>query len=170
MGRNDPMPEIVINTHGPDEMLALASAIGCVLRGGDVVALSGDLGAGTTVFAKGVGRALGVTEHVVSPTFTVVREYEGLVRFVHVDVYRLEHMQELHDVGWDDLLDTDTVVVVEWAERVAARLPLERLDVRIARGDGDDDRRVTIAASGTTWSSRVGALVAAVDASHPGER
>ena len=90
------MSEFEAQTHSADETLALAERVGGLLRGGDVVALAGDLGAGKTVFAKGVARALGVEDPVVSPTFTVVREYPGRVRFVHVDVYRLDRVQELH--------------------------------------------------------------------------
>ena len=156
---------MVVDTHGPDETLTLATVLGCLLQGGDLLALSGDLGAGKTVFAKGIGRALGITDRIVSPTFTVVREYQGDVRLAHVDVYRLEHLQELQGIGWDDYLDTDTVVVVEWAERVVARLPIDRLDVRIdviERG-ADDDRRITLAPSGPSWALRAGAFAAALD-------
>lgn len=158
------MNGLVVDTHGPDETLTVATVLGCLLQGGDVLALSGDLGAGKTVFAKGIARALGITERVVSPTFTVVREYAGDVRLAHVDVYRLEHLQELQGIGWDDYLDTDTVVVVEWAERVVARLPLDRLDVRIDVVEGaDEERRITLAPSGTSWAARADALHAALD-------
>jgi len=155
---------LVTVTHGAGETLELAARIGNLLRGGDVIALSGDLGAGKTVFAKGVARALGVDEPVVSPTFTVVREHEGTsLRFVHVDVYRLDHVQELHDVGWDDLLDRESVAVVEWGDRVGALLPLDRLDVRLdADTAGDDDRVITFEPSGTSWVDRADALAAAV--------
>ena len=158
------MSRLVASTHGADETLALAERLGGLLRGGDVLAVSGDLGAGKTVFAKGVARALGVQDQVVSPTFTVVREYEGSLRFVHADVYRLDRVQELHDVGWDDLLDVDAVAVVEWAERVGALLPAERLEVRIEPGDADNDRTITLEPRGATWRARHGALVALVDA------
>ena len=107
---------------------------GHVLRAGDVVALAGDLGTGKTVFAKGIACALGVDEPVVSPTFTLVREYDGRVPLVHVDVYRLDHLQELHDLGFDELLGGDAVTVVEWGDRVSALLPVERLDVLLDAG------------------------------------
>jgi tRNA threonylcarbamoyladenosine biosynthesis protein TsaE len=195
---------LVAVTHNAEETLALATRVGGLLRGGDVVALTGDLGAGTTVFAKGVGRALGVSEPVVSPTFTVVREYacgagnggnsgtepafrsgtepafrsgtepafrSGTepVRLVHVDVYRLDHVQELHDVGWDDYLDGDSVAVVEWGERVGALLPLDRLDVRLELADAEaddedlDTRVITLVASGSSWVARSDALAAIVE-------
>ena len=110
-----------------------------------------------------VALALGVDEPVVSPTFTVVREYEGTIRFVHVDVYRLDHIQELHDVGWDDLLDGDSVALVEWGERVGALLPLDRLDVRLEVAVDDDDRRVLeFVPSGASWAARATALATAL--------
>ena len=90
---------------------------------GDVVVLAGELGAGKTVFAKGIATALGITEPVVSPTFTIVREYDGPIPLVHVDVYRLDHLQELLDLGLDDLVGDDAVTVVEWGDRVTALLP-----------------------------------------------
>jgi tRNA threonylcarbamoyladenosine biosynthesis protein TsaE len=127
-----------------------------------VVALSGELGAGKTVFAKGVARALGVVEAVVSPTFTLVREYEGSAPFVHVDVYRLDHLQELHDVGFDELVGGPSVLVVEWGDRVSALLPVERLNVLLTAGDDDDDRLITFEPSGRSWAMRCDALAALV--------
>jgi tRNA threonylcarbamoyladenosine biosynthesis protein TsaE len=153
-------------THSAAETFGLAASVGRLLRAGDVIALSGDLGAGKTVFAKGVGDALGVTEPVVSPTFTVVREYECAdddLRMVHVDVYRLDHVQELHDIGWDDLLDGASIALVEWGDRVGGLLPVDRLEVQLELGAArDDDRIVTFAPSGATWASRADALAAAV--------
>jgi tRNA threonylcarbamoyladenosine biosynthesis protein TsaE len=163
--RDAPSPGGLLHarTRGPDETFELGRRVGSVLRGGDVLAVSGDLGAGKTVFAKGVGRALGVQEVVVSPTFTVVREYDGTVPFVHVDVYRLDRVQELHDIGWDDLLDADAVVLVEWGERVGAQLPIDRLDVLIEPAPGDvDERSVSFSPSGRSWSARLDALAALV--------
>ena len=75
------------------------------------------------MFAKGIARALGIHEEVVSPTFTLVREYEGPVPLVHVDVYRLDHLQELHDVGFDELVGGRSVMVVEWGDRVERVAP-----------------------------------------------
>lgn len=163
------MTTLLAVTRTPGETLALATRVGALLHGGDVLALTGDLGAGKTLFAKGIGRALGITEPVVSPTFTVVREYEGTIRFVHVDVYRLDRIQELHDVGWDDLLDDDSVALVEWGERVGALLPIDRLDVRLAVGaDGDEHRVLEFVASGVSWASRADALAAALGEARAG--
>ncbi|MET0276118.1 MAG: tRNA (adenosine(37)-N6)-threonylcarbamoyltransferase complex ATPase subunit type 1 TsaE [Acidimicrobiia bacterium] len=163
--------ELVVVTRDAEHTFALATRVAELLRAGDVLALSGDLGAGKTVFAKGVGRALGVTTPVVSPTFTVVREYPctgAARRMVHADVYRLDHVQELHDIGWDDLLDDESIVVVEWGDRVAGALPADRLDIHLelgaASGGADDERTVSFSPSGMSWAARADALAATVAA------
>jgi tRNA threonylcarbamoyladenosine biosynthesis protein TsaE len=149
-------------TRTADETHALGRRIGALLRAGDVVVLDGELGTGKTVFAKGIAVALGISEPVVSPTFTVVREYEAPTPLVHVDVYRLDHLQELHDVGFDDLVGSDAVTVVEWGDRVSALLPADRLDVHLELGAGDDERSVWLEAAGISWAGRRDSLVAAV--------
>ena len=154
---------LVARTHSADETHALARRIGSLLRAGDVVVLEGELGTGKTVFAKGIAVALGITEPVVSPTFTVVREYDAPLPLVHVDVYRLDHLQELHDLGFDDLVGSDAVTVVEWGDHVSALLPADRLDVRLEPGDADDDRVVAIDSSGGSWVARRDALTAVVE-------
>ena len=154
-------------TASADETLARAEAIGALLRPGDVVVLAGDLGAGKTTFAKGIGRALGVGEPVVSPTFTIVRQYEGRVPLVHVDVYRLDHVQELHDLGLEELIDDDAVTLVEWGDVVGAYLPPERLEVHLGAGSSDDDRVVTVVPRGPSWLAREDGLAAALGEAGP---
>jgi tRNA threonylcarbamoyladenosine biosynthesis protein TsaE len=149
-------------THAAAETRALGERVGRVLLAGDLVVLDGDLGAGKTVFAKGIAVALGVEEPVVSPTFTVVREYDARTPLVHVDVYRLDHVQELHDLGFDDLLDGEAVTVVEWGERVGSALPADRLRIHLEPGEADDDRVVTFEAVGTSWAARAGDLATAL--------
>jgi tRNA threonylcarbamoyladenosine biosynthesis protein TsaE len=149
-------------TRDATETHALGRRLGELLRPGDVVVLDGELGTGKTVLAKGIAVALGVTEPVVSPTFTVVREYDAPTPLVHVDVYRLDRLQELHDLGFDDLVGGDAVTVVEWGDRVSAALPSDRLRVLLEPGDRDDDRVVSVDAAGVTWGERHDALVAAV--------
>ena len=150
-------------TQSAGETHALGQRLGAVLRAGDVVVLDGELGTGKTVLAKGIAVALGIDEPVLSPTFTVVREYDAPTPLVHVDVYRLDHLQELHDLGFDDLVGGDAVTVVEWGDRVSAALPSDRLRVLLEPGDADDDRVVSVDASGITWAERRDALAAAVD-------
>ncbi len=152
----------VARTHSVEETGALAARVGALLRAGDVVVLDGELGTGKTVFAKGIAVALGIKEPVVSPTFTVVREYDAPLPLVHVDVYRLDHLQELHDLGFDDLVGGDAVTVVEWGDHVRSLLPPDRLGVLLEPGDRDDDRVVTIDAAGVSWVARREALAGAV--------
>jgi tRNA threonylcarbamoyladenosine biosynthesis protein TsaE len=149
-----------------DETRALGARLAAVLRPGDVVVLTGDLGAGKTVLAKGIAEGLGVSEPVVSPTFTIVREYEGDIPLQHLDVYRLDHLQEVIDLGLDELLDGHAVTVVEWGEAVSALLPADRLEVSLMLlppEEADDDTRVVeLHAVGTAWAARLEALAAAV--------
>jgi tRNA threonylcarbamoyladenosine biosynthesis protein TsaE len=157
-------------TRSAAETHALAARVGTVLRAGDVVVLAGPLGAGKTAFTKGIAVALGIVEPVVSPTFTIVREYAAALPLVHVDVYRLDHHQELHDLGFDDLVGGDGVTVVEWGDRVRALLPVDRLDVTLDPGEDDDERSVSFEAAGVSWVARAEALAAAVGAgSDPGQ-
>jgi tRNA threonylcarbamoyladenosine biosynthesis protein TsaE len=145
-------------THSTDETLELAGTVGELLRAGDVVSLVGDLGAGKTVFARGVARALGVTEPVVSPSFTIVREYDGRMPLVHVDVYRIDTVQELYDLGFEELVRDDAVTLVEWGDMIDGLLPVDRLDVRLAPGDTDDERVVEIEGHGRSWRGRAAEL------------
>ncbi|HMF83719.1 MAG TPA: tRNA (adenosine(37)-N6)-threonylcarbamoyltransferase complex ATPase subunit type 1 TsaE [Acidimicrobiia bacterium] len=145
-------------TRSTDETLALAGSVGELLRPGDVVSLAGDLGTGKTVFARGLARALGVEDPVVSPTFTIVREYEGRVPVVHVDVYRIDTFQELHDLGFEEVLRDDAVTLVEWGDVIDGMLPGDRLDVRLAAGGGDDERVIEIEGHGRSWRARAAEL------------
>jgi tRNA threonylcarbamoyladenosine biosynthesis protein TsaE len=143
---------------------AVGAGIASVLDAGDVVVLTGDLGAGKTVLAQGIGAGLGVTERVVSPTFALARRYEGRVPLHHLDVYRLDRVQEAIDLGLEELLD-DGVVVVEWGEGVHELLPEARLEVRIGLDPGDEDARVlTVLGHGAEWDVRADALATAVAA------
>ncbi len=156
------MTTLRATTHDADQTHALGRRLGTLLRAGDVVVLDGELGTGKTVLAKGIAVALGITEPVVSPTFTVVREYDAPTPLVHVDVYRLDPLQELHDLGFDDLVGGEAVTVVEWGDRVSAALPSDRLRVLLEPGEGDDDRIVSVDAAGISWSDRREALAAAL--------
>ena len=145
---------------GADATEAVGEAIGALLQTGDLVVLTGELGAGKTTFVKGLARALGVTQPVTSPTFTIVQEYDGRIPVAHVDVYRLDRIQELHDLGFEELLERG-VTVVEWGEAVAAVLPRDRVDVRIAMTDDDESRTIELVATGPSWAARRAAFEAA---------
>jgi tRNA threonylcarbamoyladenosine biosynthesis protein TsaE len=158
-------------THGPSETREVAGALATLLEPGDVVLLSGDLGAGKTEFAKGVAAGLGVTDTVVSPTFTLAREYDGRLRMLHVDLYRVASTHEVLDLGLDDLAGSedgrsDAVLLVEWGDIAASVLPTDHLLVHLAPvADGeDDDRSLTFSTRGPVWTARAASLDAAVPA------
>jgi tRNA threonylcarbamoyladenosine biosynthesis protein TsaE len=157
---------IELRSDAPRTTHAVGRAVASVLRAGDVVVLTGDLGTGKTVVAQGVAAGLDVTEPVVSPTFALVHEYSGSLPVRHVDVYRLDHVQEAIDLGLEELLD-DGVVLVEWGERVREVLPADRLEITLALGgvdDPEDTRVVTLVPSGVSWADRTPALAAALAA------
>ncbi|HZT42027.1 MAG TPA: tRNA (adenosine(37)-N6)-threonylcarbamoyltransferase complex ATPase subunit type 1 TsaE [Chthonomonadaceae bacterium] len=106
-------------------------ALGARLQGGQVVALIGDLGAGKTTLTQAIARGMGVTAPVTSPTFTLVHEYAGRIPLFHFDAYRLERPEEMADLGFDEYLEREGVVVVEWADRVEPLLPAERLTLTL---------------------------------------
>jgi len=142
-------------TRSVEETRTLGQQLGRgVLAAGDVVILTGELGTGKTALAQGVGRGLGVDVPVVSPTFTLVREYEGeRARLCHVDVYRLDKVQEFHDLGIEEQLE-DSVTLIEWGEVAGSALPQDRLEVRITAGAGPDERIIELVALGESWRRR----------------
>ena len=128
---------------------AIARALDAVLLPGDVVALTGDLGAGKTVFCKGLGEALGVPpDRVVSPSFTIVTEHAGRMPFRHVDVYRLASVREAEEIGLEEILRGDGVCVVEWAEKIGILLPNDRIQVTFLFSEEGGDRRRLLVSAG----------------------
>ena len=112
---------------------------------GDVVACYGDLGAGKTRFIKGICEGLGVQEHVASPTFIIVNEYRsGVLHVCHFDFYRLQSLDELREIGFEEYLNSDTICLIEWAEKVAEALPHKRYDVHLRFGREMSSRQITI--------------------------
>jgi tRNA threonylcarbamoyladenosine biosynthesis protein TsaE len=139
-------PSVELTSNSPAETLAIARELGAALRPGDVVALTGDLGAGKTLFCKGVGEALGISpDRIVSPTFTIVTEHAGPFPLTHVDVYRLSGAREADGIGMRELLSGDGVCLVEWAEKITELLPTDCIQVRFTIS-GDDRREIAIAA------------------------
>ena len=136
-------------TKSEEETVALGRRLGELLEAGDVVGLTGPLGAGKTYFVKGIAAGLGVrdTREVRSPTFILVSEYEGRLRLYHVDAYRLVGEEELELLGSRDFVFGDGVTVVEWADRVAGGLPEERLTVDLGHVDAKS-RRLVFSARG----------------------
>ena len=123
----------------------IASDFAKKLKPGDVITLDGDLGAGKTAFTGGLAKGLGISGYVTSPTFTIVNEYRnGHVPLFHFDVYRIESMDDLYDIGWEDYVSQGGICVVEWADIIRDDLPLPYYEIRIAKLDSDDSRQISI--------------------------
>ena len=136
------------------ETRAIGAELATLLQRGDVVALTGELGAGKTTFTQGVARGLGFDGAVVSPTFTLVREYRGgRLPVVHADVYRLDRVQDVLDLGLDEIAE-DGVLLVEWGDAVEGLLPPAHLIVELTvPGDGEE-RAVGVVGNGDPWALR----------------
>ena len=149
------MTDVVCLSSSPEQTRAIASALASRLQGGDIVVLAGDLGAGKTTFVQGAAEALGVRAHVTSPSFVLVREYAGRARIVHVDVYRMTSLQEVIDLGYEELFAPDAITFIEWGDAVDAVLPDERVEVDI-RVTSEDERRIVLRGVGETVRARLG--------------
>lgn len=132
----------VVRTSSPQQTEALGRALGALLRAGDIVALSGELGAGKTIFTRGIAEGAGATGHIASPTFTIIREYHGRVPMFHADLYRLDAPAQLEDLGLEEILDAGGIIVIEWAEKARALLPAEYLWAELRFTDQDDAREI----------------------------
>ncbi|MDQ6909213.1 MAG: tRNA (adenosine(37)-N6)-threonylcarbamoyltransferase complex ATPase subunit type 1 TsaE [Actinomycetota bacterium] len=154
---------IVTATKSVDDTRALAAELGPLLKPGDLILLAGELGAGKTAFVQGLGHGLEVPEPITSPAFVLVRTYPGRLNLTHLDVYRLDHMQELVDLGIGELLDDGGVSAIEWGDVVVPVLPADLLEVRLDLGAGDDERTLTFAPVGPSWPPRMAAIGKALE-------
>lgn len=139
---------IELEMNSLEETTALALELGRRAEAGMVITLDGDLGAGKTTFTQSFAKGLGVTRHVNSPTFTIMKVYTGRLPLYHMDVYRLEGSGD--DIGLEEYLNGEGVAVVEWSELIADSLPPERLAITITR-TGDDSRRFKLTPIGERY-------------------
>jgi tRNA threonylcarbamoyladenosine biosynthesis protein TsaE len=147
-----------------EDTRAIGAAIAPLLRAGDAVSLTGELGAGKTTFVHGVADGLGYEGAVASPTFTLVREYRApSLTILHADVYRLDRVQDVVDLGLADLLEDDGVLLVEWGDAVEALLPEDHLTVELTVPGEGDDRAIAMRPQGRRWAARWERLEQAVD-------
>lgn len=157
---------VLVATAGPEDTRELAAVLADALADGDLLVLTGDLGAGKTCFTQGLGRGLGITDRITSPTFTLVNRYEGRLVLNHLDVYRLNSVAETLDLGITELLE-DGVTVIEWGDRITEVLPMDHLLVSLRypelepseTADGlteNFDRRLIefVCPSGPMWGGR----------------
>lgn len=150
---------LVLRTASPDETRALAGVVAEACAPGDVLLLAGDLGAGKTTFAQGFAARLGVGEPVTSPTFTLVRQYpvegDGPVRvLLHADMWRLDHLQEVVDLGLGELVEDRAVALVEWGDVAEPVLGADALAVDLGAGPTEEQRVITVRPSGDRWLAR----------------
>jgi tRNA threonylcarbamoyladenosine biosynthesis protein TsaE len=132
-------------THSSEETTQLGRTFASSLRAGTIVALTGDLGTGKTHFIMGVCDGLGVRGHVASPTFTLVNEYPGdACTVVHVDLYRVSTRHDLESIGVEEYFTDRNICLLEWAERMAGRIPLPYIQITLEHGNVENDRIITI--------------------------
>ena len=123
---------MIIETNSASETLALGEKLGKAAKPGQIYTLNGDLGVGKTVLTQGFAKGLGITEAVNSPTFTIIQEYtEGRLPFYHFDVYRIADSEEMYNIGFDDYLNRNGAIVIEWSEIIRDILTSQRLDIEI---------------------------------------
>lgn len=144
---------IEIRTTCVEETVALGKRLGERVGPGTVVCLTGDLGTGKTHFAKGFAEGLGVRENITSPTFTLLNEYhEGRLPFYHFDVYRVNDLAEVLDLGFEEVVYGKNVVLIEWADLIEAILPDDLIHVRLEKEALPDERRITLRSLGKNYA------------------
>jgi len=132
-------------TSSEEETIRHGTEFARQLKRGDVVALTGDLGTGKTRFIQGICKGLGVREHVASPTFTIVNEYDANdVPVYHFDFYRVNSLAEIRDIGFEEYIRGDGICLIEWAEKTKELLPEQRYDVCLSLGEDEHTRKITI--------------------------
>ncbi|TCI69113.1 tRNA (adenosine(37)-N6)-threonylcarbamoyltransferase complex ATPase subunit type 1 TsaE [Exiguobacterium sp. SH0S7] len=139
-------------THSAPETQAVAEKLAALVKAGTVITLNGDLGAGKTTFTQGFAKGLGVTRNVNSPTFTIMKQYQGRLPLYHMDVYRLEDTGD--DIGLEEYINGDGVAIVEWSNLIESSLPTERLAITIER-TGDEERSITFIPTGEAYDTLV---------------
>lgn len=136
-----------IASYHEEKTFQLGYKLGTLLQQGDVVCLTGDLGAGKTTLSKAIAKGLGVEEDVTSPTFTLLHEYSGRLPLYHFDVYRIQRIEEMEDLGYEEYFYGDGVCIIEWASKIEELIPEEHLWIHIAKGSGAHDREIELRAT-----------------------
>jgi tRNA threonylcarbamoyladenosine biosynthesis protein TsaE len=152
-----------ILTRSPEETRRVGAALGTHAHAGAVILLMGELGSGKTCLTQGILAGLGSKESARSPTFVLATQYPGRLTLYHLDLYRLERVAEMEDIGLDEYLFGDGVCVVEWAEKALPLFPEERLEVHLER-TGETERRLTLSAHGPRHTVLLKAVIETVRA------
>ncbi|MCL4369719.1 MAG: tRNA (adenosine(37)-N6)-threonylcarbamoyltransferase complex ATPase subunit type 1 TsaE [Chloroflexi bacterium] len=155
-GRGPAKSQRRLLSHSPRETASVGAALGRCLQPGDILLLTGPLGAGKTCLTQGIAAGLGVEDYVKSPSFTLINEYHTAAGspLYHIDLYRIGSPNEVHSFGLEEYLAGDGVVVVEWPERAMPSLPVEHLLIELAL-EGDDFRMLTFSPRGARYRALV---------------
>lgn len=140
-----------IELNGLEETKEFGIKIGQLLKPGDILCLNGDLGAGKTTLTKSIGLGLGVEDYITSPTFALINEYDGRIPVYHFDVYRLENVEDLYDLGFDEYFYGHGVSIIEWADKIEKLIPKERIVLDIEKGIDLDSRIINITGYGSRY-------------------
>lgn len=148
------MDSLTITTGSPEETRSLGAHLGRLSEGGDIYLLTGNLGTGKTHLVQGIAFGLGVREYACSPSFMIAREYHGRLMLYHLDLYRLDDIEEIVDLGLDQYFCDDAVCAIEWAEKGNGVLPSDNLTIEMEHL-GDDNRQITFIPHGSHYVSLV---------------
>lgn len=137
------MLEIIV--HSVEETMSLGKKIGERAKSGDIICLMGDLGTGKTHITKGIAEGLGISDHITSPTFNIVNEYDGRLKLYHFDVYRVNDPDEIAAIGFDEYIFGDGVSIIEWANYIEDLIPEESLKITIEKlpDQGENSRKIS---------------------------
>ncbi len=141
---------MIITVNNLKDTEKLGKIIANCIKKGTVICLDGDLGVGKTSLTQFIAKEFGVKEYIVSPTFTIIKEYEGKLPFYHMDVYRIDSEDDMYDLGYDEYIYSEGVTIIEWSHLIEGILPIERVNIDIKRID-DDKRRINISGKGSVY-------------------
>ncbi|MFA5523960.1 MAG: tRNA (adenosine(37)-N6)-threonylcarbamoyltransferase complex ATPase subunit type 1 TsaE [Tissierellales bacterium] len=140
-----------INIENLEETEKIGYILGKLLTGGEVICMTGDLGAGKTTMTQSIAKGLDVEDYVTSPTFTIINEYEGRCPLYHFDVYRINDVDEMYDLGYEEYFYSKGVSIIEWADIIKEILPKERLNIEIKKNDSIEGREIIIHGNGERY-------------------
>ncbi|MBC8590043.1 tRNA (adenosine(37)-N6)-threonylcarbamoyltransferase complex ATPase subunit type 1 TsaE [Lachnospiraceae bacterium NSJ-29] len=145
------MNKLEIKLNSLQETEEFGIRLGKLLKSGDILCLNGDLGAGKTTMTKSIGIGLDVEEYITSPTFALINQYRGRIPVYHFDVYRLENVDELYDLGFDEYFFGNGVCIIEWAEKINKMIPKEKIVINIQKGNNENERILHIDGYGKSY-------------------
>lgn len=140
---------------GLKETEEFGEKLGSILKPGDIISLTGDLGAGKTTLTKSIGKGLGVEDYITSPTFTLINEYKGRLNLYHFDVYRLEGPIDLYDLGFEEYIYSNGVSIIEWGDKIEEILPEERINIQIEKSVELDERIIYLYGEGERFKQLI---------------